>query len=73
MATVIDKGNIDSVLDKPLTKYNRTVADDPNQSETPQFSGEIVLDLTSNVLWQAQSVANNTWVQISPYPIGQTE
>lgn len=61
MATVPDKAGI-GTLDKSLVKHNRTTDADPNGTLTPEFSGEIVLDTTNKVLWQAQGTENNTWV-----------
>lgn len=62
MATVPDKAGV-GTLDKTLVKHNRTNAGSPAGVLTPQYSGEIVLDTTNNVLWQAQGLANDTWVQ----------
>ena len=66
MATVMNKADPGAALDKALTKYNRENAGNPNGSLTPQFSGEIVLDTTYQVLWQAQDTSNNSWVLKTP-------
>lgn len=66
MPTVANKADSLSVLDKPLTSYNRTNGGDPSGSLTPEYNGEIVLDTTNKKLWQAQGVANTTWVEFFP-------
>ena len=60
MATVPNKADFNAPVDKPLTKHNRTSAGAP--SFAPLYSGEIVLDTTTHGLWQAQSLANDSWV-----------
>ena len=69
MATVPNKADFGDPLDPALTKHNRVTAAAPNGALTPLFSGEIVLDTTSKQLWQAQSLANNSWVY---FQIGET-
>lgn len=63
MAIVADSSGNNPYIDKPLTKHNRVNAGDPNGALTPQYSGEIILDSTNKKLWQAQSIANSTWVE----------
>lgn len=52
--------------DIPYKSYNRTNAGEPNGTVTPQFAGEIVLDTTSNALWEAVNLNNNGWVMLTP-------
>lgn len=62
MAIVADRAGV-GTLDKPLTKHNRENAGNPNGVLTPQYSGEIILDTTNAVLYQAQDLSNDSWVQ----------
>jgi hypothetical protein len=66
MATVTNKADSGAIVDKTLVAHNRTNAGDPNGALTPMFSGEIVLDTITKVLWQAQSLTNTSWVQTVP-------
>lgn len=66
MATTVDLSGNRVGVDYKLTSYNRTNAGDPNGSVTPLFSGEIILDTTNKKMWQAQGIANNTYVEIFP-------
>lgn len=70
MAIVRDLGSIDGATDKTLVGPNRAGGGEPNGSVTPEFQGEIYLDTTNNVLWQAQTTANSGWVQVFPNMYG---
>ena len=62
MATVPDLAGSSIAVDYSYVKHNRENAGDPNAAVTPLFSGEIILDVTSKQLWQAQDASNNSWV-----------
>jgi hypothetical protein len=53
-------------LDKSYCHPNRSNAGEPNTGVTPEYAGEIVLDTTNNTLWKAITLANNSWVMITP-------
>lgn len=56
-----------SPVDKPWTTFNRRVAAEPNATIAPEYAGEIVIDITNNVLWKAMSPANDTWVALTSF------
>ena len=62
MAIVADRAGV-ATLDKPLTSENRSNSGDPNGSLTPEFAGELVLDITNKKIWQAQTLLNTGWVE----------
>lgn len=64
MTFVTDRSG-NTPTDKPFDHYNRTNAGEPNGSVTPQYAGERILDTTNNCIWEAQGVANNTWVALT--------
>lgn len=66
MAIVPNLGNLAWPVDKSYCYPNRSNAGEPNASLTPQYAGEIVLDTTGNCLWKAISLANNSWVALTP-------
>lgn len=63
MAIVANKARSpDSSVDPAYCSYNRVNAGEPNGSLTPKYIYEMILDTTTNMLWRAMGVANNTWV-----------
>ena len=65
MATVRDlSGNTNAALgsDDELEKPNRNNAGSPVGSITPNYPGEIVLDTTNFLNWEAAGTANTDWV-----------
>lgn len=65
MPTVPDLAGI-GTTDYSYVDVNRVTAADPNGALTPLFSGEIVLATTPKSLYQAQTLANTSWVVVSP-------
>ncbi len=51
-----------STTDLRFTMPNRVIAGNPSGVFTPQYTGEIVLDTSSAMLWRASGVASNSWV-----------
>lgn len=66
MATVVDLSGNGGPVDYSLVKHNRINAGNPNASVTPLFSGEIILDSTNDMYWQAMGITNNEWIPYSP-------
>lgn len=63
MAIVANLARTGDIVDKSFNLYNRTNAGTPNAALTPQYVGELVLDTTTAVVWIAEGLGNNTWVQ----------
>jgi hypothetical protein len=66
MAIVPDRAGV-TELDKPWTTFNRKNAGEPNGTLVPQYSGEIVMDTTNNVLWKAMAPTNDCWVALTSF------
>jgi hypothetical protein len=65
MAIVRDlSGN--NPLDSSFNQPNRRNAGEPNGTVTPLYAGEIVLDTTNNALWKAMTLANDSWIMLTP-------
>lgn len=62
MATVRDLADETSFTDKSLVEPSIENAGNPNGSVTPEFSGQILLDTTNNMLWRATDLSNDSWV-----------
>lgn len=72
MAIVVNKANgggpipnYTAAVDRPLHTHNREVAAEPNGSATPQYVGEIVLDLTNDALWRAVDLTSDGWIALT--------
>ena len=68
MATVanLDGGNVAGavrVTDPSYVKHNREHAGDPQGALTPQYAGELVLDITNGALYQAQDLTSDSWIE----------
>ncbi len=57
LATFLDGG-----VDRNFSGVNRVVAASPNGVTTPGYSGEIVMDTSTQTLWQALGLTNTSWV-----------
>ena len=66
MATVADRSGVNPIYGS-FVNANRNNAGEPNGSLTPQYAGEIVLDTTNNVLWKSLTLANSSWVAVTPF------
>jgi len=67
MAIVHNKAHSQAYApDVSFCSPNRVNAGEPNTTLTPQFAGEIVLDTAGNCLWKAITLANNSWVALTP-------
>lgn len=65
MAIVPNLAEPGGPIDLKYSSYSRESAGTPNASLTPAFTGEIVLDTTNAVLWQAKDLTNDSWVMLS--------
>lgn len=65
MAIVLNlSGNIPAGApntDNRLSSVNRVNAGSPQGSVTPQFVGEIIMDSTNRLVWQAFGSTNASW------------
>jgi hypothetical protein len=66
MAIVPDRAGV-TQLDKPWTTWNRKVTVEPNGVTVPEYAGEIVIDVTNNVLWKAMAPTNDCWVALTSF------
>ncbi len=62
MATVPDKANNGTPIDKKFATPNRGNAGTPVAAVTPLYTNEIVLDTTNNQLWRATGPTNADWM-----------
>jgi hypothetical protein len=65
MAIVQDLAHPGEVPDRPYCTHNRELSGEPNGTLTPEYSGEIVLDVTNNALWIAVDLTNDGWVTLT--------
>jgi len=68
MALVADLAGIawrdGRTVDKPLATVNRWVSGNPNAAQTPQYTGEIIVDTTTAQAWRAGNLLNTGWMPI---------
>jgi hypothetical protein len=64
MAIVADRARPEAGLDRRLTTPTRNNAGTPVGALTPAFNGELVMDTTNHVLWQAVGTANTAWMRV---------
>lgn len=70
MAIVADlsgNGGQSGPQDKSFTYFNRANAGTPNAALTPQYVGEIVLDITNHNLWKAERLTNDSWIALTAF------
>lgn len=61
--TWVPEKSAQGFVDKPFKHYNRTNAGSPQNSVTPQYAGERILDTTNGKQYQALGPTNSTWVE----------
>lgn len=55
-------GLLDGGVDRAFASVNRVVAAAPNGVTTPLYSGEIIMDTSTQGLWAAIGLTNTSWV-----------